>query len=69
LLTQSADLIHEGEIDMAGKTQELKGRVKEAAGILADNPRLKREGRLDQTVGKVKQAADEMVKKVKAATK
>ena len=54
---------------MAGKTQELKGRVKEAAGILADNPRLRREGRLDQTVGKVKQATGEMIKKVKAATK
>jgi uncharacterized protein YjbJ (UPF0337 family) len=59
----------EGEIDMAGKTQELKGRVKEAAGILTDNPRLKREGKLDQTVGKVKQATGEMIKKVKAATK
>ena len=54
---------------MAGKTQELKGRVKEAAGVLAGNATLKREGQLDQTVGKVKQAAGEMVKKVKAATR
>jgi uncharacterized protein YjbJ (UPF0337 family) len=52
-----------------GKTDELKGRLKEAAGVLTDDPRLKREGQLDQTIGKVKQAADKMIDKVKDAAK
>jgi uncharacterized protein YjbJ (UPF0337 family) len=57
-------------MDMArGKTEELKGRVKEAAGALTGNTRLKREGQLDQRVGKVRQAADVMIDKVKAAVK
>jgi len=48
-----------------GKTDELKGRVKEAAGALTGDAKLKREGQLDQTVGKVKQTADKMIDKVK----
>lgn len=52
-----------------GKTDELKGRVKEAAGALTGDAKLKREGQLDQTVGKVKQSADKMIEKVKDAVK
>jgi uncharacterized protein YjbJ (UPF0337 family) len=52
-----------------GKTDELKGRVKEAAGALTGDKRLKREGQLDQTVGKVKQTAEKMIDKVKDAVK
>ena len=52
-----------------GKTDELKGRVKEAAGALTGDARLKREGQLDQTVGKLKQTADEMIDKVKDAVR
>ncbi len=52
-----------------GKTDELKGRVKEAAGALVGDERLKREGQLDQAVGKVKQKADQMIDKVKDAVK
>ena len=52
-----------------GKTDELKGRVKEAAGALTGDAKLKREGQLDQTVGKVKQAAEKMIDKVKDAVK
>jgi len=48
-----------------GKTDELKGRVKEAAGALTGDAKLKREGQLDQTVGKIKQTADKMIDKVK----
>ena len=33
---------------MSGKTDELKGRVKEAAGALTDDDKLRREGRADQ---------------------
>jgi len=52
-----------------GKTDELKGRVKEAAGALTGNEKLKREGQVDQTVGKIKQKTDKILDKVKAAVK
>jgi uncharacterized protein YjbJ (UPF0337 family) len=52
-----------------GTVDEVKGRVKEAAGALAGNEELKREGRADQLVGKVKQVADKMVNKAKAIAK
>jgi uncharacterized protein YjbJ (UPF0337 family) len=50
-----------------GKTDELKGRVKEAAGALTGDARLKREGQLDQTVGKLKQTAEKVIDKIKDA--
>ena len=50
---------------MSGKTDQIKGRIKEAAGALTDNERLKREGKRDQVVGKVKEAAEKVVDKVK----
>jgi uncharacterized protein YjbJ (UPF0337 family) len=52
-----------------GKTEELKGRVKEAAGALTGNAKLKREGKLDQAAGKVKQTAEKVIDKVKDAAK
>ena len=52
-----------------GKTDEMKGRVKEAAGALTGDEELKREGRVDQTVGKLKQKVDEIVDKVKETVK
>jgi len=52
-----------------GKTDELKGRVKEAAGVLTDDTKLKREGQLDQAVGKLKQATDKMLDKAEDAVK
>ena len=36
-------------------TDDLKGRVKEAAGDLTDNDDLKREGKADQAAGSVKE--------------
>ena len=51
----------------SGKSDELKGRVKEAAGALTGDKKLKREGQLDQVVGKVKQGAEKMIDKVKDA--
>ncbi len=53
----------------SGKSDELKGRVKEAAGALTGDAKLKREGKLDQAVGKTKQAADKLIEKVKTAVK
>ena len=40
---------------MGGKTDVAKGRIKEAAGVLTGNDKLRAEGKADQAVGKVKQ--------------
>lgn len=53
----------------SGKSDELKGRVKEAAGVLTDDQKLKREGKADQAVGKIKQKAEKVIDKVKDALK
>ncbi|MCE9607755.1 MAG: CsbD family protein [Planctomycetia bacterium] len=50
---------------MSGKADEIKGRVKEAAGALADDDKLRREGKIDQAAGKVKNAAEKAVDAVK----
>ncbi len=42
---------------MSGKTDIVKGRVKEAGGVLTGNDRLRYRGKLDQAVGRVKQSA------------
>ena len=52
---------------MSGKTDEVKGRIKEAAGALTGNDRLREEGKADQAVGKTKQAAQKVVDKLKKA--
>ena len=44
---------------------DMKGRAKEAVGDLTDNDELKREGKTDQAVGKVKEKIDEAADKVK----
>lgn len=54
---------------MSGKMQEIQGRVKEAAGAIADDDSLRREGKLDQATGQVKQAAEKIVDKVTEAAK
>ena len=54
---------------MSGKTDEVKGRIKEAAGALIGNDKLREEGKSDQAVGKVKQVAEKAVDKVKQAGK
>jgi len=45
---------------MSGKSDELKGRVKEAAGALTDDDKLKREGKTDKSAGKIKQGAEDV---------
>lgn len=44
-----------------GKLDELKGRVKEAAGSLLDDDDLKRSGQADQAAGKAKEKAGEVI--------
>ena len=52
---------------MSGKTDIIKGRIKEAAGALTGNDALRTEGQTDQTVGEVKQATDQAVTDAKKA--
>jgi uncharacterized protein YjbJ (UPF0337 family) len=42
---------------------EAKGRIKQAAGDLTDNDDLKREGKADETAGKVKGTVDKVADK------
>ena len=46
---------------------EAKGRVKEAAGSLTDNDKLRREGKADQAKSSVKNAVDNVADKAKDA--
>ena len=54
---------------MSGKTDVVKGRIKEAAGALTGNDKLREEGKTDQAVGKAKQAVQKAAEKVKKAVK
>jgi len=46
---------------------ELKGRAKEAAGDLADDDDLKREGKVDRATGKIKEKVEQASDKVRDA--
>lgn len=52
-----------------GSSDEAKGRIKRAAGDLTDDERLKREGKIDETSGKAKDKANDLVDKVAEALK
>ncbi len=52
---------------MGGTTDVVKGRIKEAAGVLTGNDKLRAKGKADQAVGEVKQVAEKVVDKVKKA--
>ena len=54
---------------MSGKTDVVKGRIKEAAGALTGNDKLRAEGKTDQVVGKTKQAVQKATDTVKKAVK
>jgi uncharacterized protein YjbJ (UPF0337 family) len=62
-------LIIPGGQKMAGQLDKAKGRVKEAAGALTGNERLKDSGRMDQAVGSVKQVAKKVETNVKNLVK
>ena len=51
----------------SGKSDEVKGRVKEAAGALTGDRRLKRKGQAEQTAGKIKQKVSKVIDKAKDA--
>jgi len=50
-----------------GTTDELKGRVKEAAGDLSGDQELQREGEADQASGKLKRKVGEAIDRVRDA--
>ena len=54
---------------MGGKTDVAKGRIKEAAGALTGNDKLRAEGKTDQVVGKAKQVVQNAADTVKKAVK
>jgi uncharacterized protein YjbJ (UPF0337 family) len=53
----------------SGTADKVKGRVKEAAGAIANDKKLKSEGKVDQLAGKLKDAAGSVVDKVKDVVK
>ncbi|HVC92164.1 MAG TPA: CsbD family protein [Pirellulales bacterium] len=54
---------------MSGKTDVVKGRIKEAAGVLTGDDKLRAEGKTDQAVGTAKQAVQRAADTVKEAVK
>ena len=52
---------------MTAKTDIIKGRIKEAAGVLTGNRKLRAEGQADQALGKIKQVAKHAVSEAKVA--
>lgn len=48
----------------SGRSDKAKGRVKEAAGALTGNAKLKRKGLVDQAVGNVKQVVEDVVERI-----
>lgn len=46
---------------MSGKSDQAKGRLKQAAGDLTDDDELKREGKVDETAGKAKEKVSDAV--------
>jgi len=49
---------------MSGKSDKIKGKLKQAAGDLTDNEKLRREGKIDEAAGKAKEAVDKVKKKL-----
>jgi uncharacterized protein YjbJ (UPF0337 family) len=54
---------------MSGKTDKVKGRIKEAAGALTGNDKLREEGKRDQAVGEAKEVVQKVADKVNKAVK
>jgi uncharacterized protein YjbJ (UPF0337 family) len=50
---------------MSGKSDIVKGRIKEAVGALTGNDALRDEGKADQAVGKVKRVVEKVAENIK----
>jgi len=49
---------------MSGKTDQVKGKVKQAVGDLTGNKNLRREGKVDELAGKAKEVVDKVKDKL-----
>jgi uncharacterized protein YjbJ (UPF0337 family) len=54
---------------MSGTTDKIKGRVKEAIGVLTNDDALKAEGKLDQNTGKIKDAVAKVINNARDAVR
>ena len=54
---------------MSGKSDQIKGRAKDAAGAITDDDKLRREGKIDQAGGKTKEAVEKVVDKANKVVK
>jgi uncharacterized protein YjbJ (UPF0337 family) len=45
---------------MGGKTDQVKGRTKEAVGVLVGDKRLEREGKVQRATGQIKEHAEDL---------
>jgi uncharacterized protein YjbJ (UPF0337 family) len=54
---------------MSGQTDEVKGRAKQATGVVTGDKRLENEGKVDRAAGKVKKAVGNVADKAKDALK
>ena len=53
---------------MSGTSDTIKGRAKEAVGVVTNDQKLKDEGRTDQAVGKVKKVVERVIDKARPKT-
>jgi uncharacterized protein YjbJ (UPF0337 family) len=51
----------------SGKSDKLKGRVKEAVGAMTGDKKLKRKGLADQACGNIKQMMEDIIETVESA--
>ena len=65
----TGSLARRSSLMSSGTGDKVKGRLKEAAGALAGDEKLKNEGRADQLVGKVKNTVERVVDKAKELVK
>jgi uncharacterized protein YjbJ (UPF0337 family) len=57
------DAVEKGRL-MSGEGDQAKGRIKQAVGDLTDDDEMKREGKVDETAGKVKEGVDKVKDKL-----
>ena len=55
---------YQGGIQMSGKLDKAKGKLKQAVGDLTDDDDLRREGQIDELAGKAKEAIDKVKDKI-----
>jgi uncharacterized protein YjbJ (UPF0337 family) len=53
----------------SGTVDKVKGRIKEAAGVLVNDKKLKQEGQADQLIGKAGDTAKKIVSKAEDLVK